>query len=76
MPRNDARPPSPLFRSWIERIAPFEGPEGTNFLFDRSERRWYILGEEGSEALVPARDLLAFVEKCLSARTRPAPRAG
>jgi len=54
--------------SWIEKMSPFEGPEDTLFLFSRGEGIWYVLGVEGSEARVPARDLLCFVNRCLAAR--------
>ena len=39
-------------------------------VFSRGERIWYVLGIEGSEARVPARDLRSFVERCLAARRR------
>jgi hypothetical protein len=54
--------------SWIEQMSPFEGPEGTTFVFSRGEELWYVLGMEGSEARVSARDLRSFVSRCLAAR--------
>ena len=54
--------------SWIEELPPWEGPEGTLFLFSAPERKWYVSAADGSEALVPARDLRHFVDKCLAAR--------
>ncbi len=55
-------------RAWIERMSPFEGPEGTTFVFSKGEKLWYVLGIEGTEARVPARDLRSFVDRCLAAR--------
>lgn len=55
---------------WPEQLPPYNGPGGSTFVFDSCERLWYILGIEGSEARVPARDLRGFVERCLAARGR------
>lgn len=52
----------------LEELPPWEGPEGTLFLYSAPERRWYISAADGSEALVPARDLRRFVAKCIAAR--------
>lgn len=55
-------------RSWIEQLPPWEGPEGTLFLYSANEGIWYISAADGSEARVSARDLRSFVVKCLAAR--------
>ncbi len=68
MKRRETEPRKDGSSSWIEELPPWEGPEGTLFLFSASERKWYISAPDGSEALVPARDLRRFVDKCLTAR--------
>lgn len=53
--------------SWLERVSPHEGPEGTLFMYSKGERVFYVLGSGGTEAKVPARDLRSFVAKCIAA---------
>lgn len=54
--------------SWLEQVSPHEAPEGTLFMYSKNERLWYVLGVEGTEAKVPARDLRSFIDKCIAAR--------
>jgi hypothetical protein len=63
-PGRASRAPGP----WLERVSPHEGPEGTLFMHSKGERLWYVLGVEGSEARLSARDLRSFVDKCIAAR--------
>lgn len=53
--------------SWLERVSPHEGPDGTLFMYSKGERLWYVLGIDGTEAKVPVRDLRSFVAKCVAA---------
>ncbi len=68
MKRRETKPGKQGDRLLIEELPPWEGPEGTLFLYSEPERKWYISAADGSEALVPARDLRCFVDKCLAAR--------
>ena len=68
MKRRKTEPGSEDDRFRIEELPPWEGPEGTLFLYAGAELGWYISAADGSEALVPAQDLRCFVDKCLAAR--------
>lgn len=73
MSRKREEDPRKAAETWLERLSPWEGPDDTLFLYSAEEGLWYVLGLDGSEARVSARDLRLFVDRCLAARESGGP---